>query len=489
MLQPILEAHPDFCGEDLTAKDDAWWNDRCRRFISADAAQIWAKLEKLVGAYKTACPEMWATYTDQQGNTKLKIDATHATVSVLLAENRLSDPDDFDMYFYVGDDKHGLPRYLTHRGTTQLENFWKIQERIFTSPNTSPQTIQAALVDFVLLWNLLKRSKHNQGRALCTFDIGLVDEIVRSEKRLMGAKAERATAAFPHWEPLPHVRMDLSCGDLSHTHANFRTAGCAKCKNCNETCQARAAMFGCAKCKNFLCADCYKLPRVEQLTTFGFDGAHMCSTAIEQVREAGIDDTEAEAISRRLGITRSYMARKSKLPMPIKAISTHAARALYDHLAPGYWPYDREAGRRVEPTTHAHVRRMDLAGLANKWNEKVIDAWQRKLTVIKIDRPGGADYAELPVSDIPLQDAITLHDHALRKADKCAMQNQVDAAYPGGLRAWNELSSLLSRRRLASAPAAMVEFDPRLRGDSTTPVGTRPPGQAPPPPIPEVGRL
>ena len=116
------------------------------------------------------------------------------------------------------------------------------------------------LTDFVMVWNLMKRVKAGCGRALCTVDLGAVDEIVSSEDALFGKGGGRASAAFPNWIKLP------------------------------------------------------KLAEPEKLVVVALDTAGMVSTTTDQVREAGIDEKECDAIAAWLnfGTPRSHIAKVSR---------------------------------------------------------------------------------------------------------------------------------------------------------------------------------
>ena len=118
---PILEKHDKVVYSNLASKDDAWWNANCARYISSDRLAIWQKLERIIERYREACIGMFSTCTDADGAERLRIEIIHETVRTLLAEDRLSDPENQDMYFYLGDDKYGVPKYITVRGTTQVD--------------------------------------------------------------------------------------------------------------------------------------------------------------------------------------------------------------------------------------------------------------------------------------------------------------------------------------------------------------------------------
>lgn len=122
-MLPILKKHDKLEYSDADTHGESWWRERVRRYISSsdeDRAQLWERLDALVQRYKQACPDGWTTFTDADGHGKIRIDVVHATVQVLIVEDRLSDPETNDMYFYIGDDKFGVPKSITVRGTTQV---------------------------------------------------------------------------------------------------------------------------------------------------------------------------------------------------------------------------------------------------------------------------------------------------------------------------------------------------------------------------------
>ena len=122
-MLPILKKHDKLEYSDADTHGESWWRERVRRYISSsdeDRVQLWERLDALVQRYKQACPDGWTTFTDADGHDKIRIDVVHATVQVLIVEDRLSDPETNDMYFYIGDDKFGVPKFITVRGTTQV---------------------------------------------------------------------------------------------------------------------------------------------------------------------------------------------------------------------------------------------------------------------------------------------------------------------------------------------------------------------------------
>lgn len=91
------------------------------------------------------------------------------------------------MYFEAGT-RDGVPHYITSRGSSQLENFWKCQEKIFTHV-ASARVVNAALTDFVLFWNLNKHFRACGETPPMTLDLGLLDELEEMESELFGRRA------------------------------------------------------------------------------------------------------------------------------------------------------------------------------------------------------------------------------------------------------------------------------------------------------------
>ena len=230
----------------------------------------------------------------------------------------------------------------------------------------------------------MKRSKTGAGRALCTVDVGNVDEIVSSELVLFGEAHSRAQRAFPGWVKLPSL----------------------------------------VDAEKYVVIDCSK-------------GALLSETAT-QVKEAGIDNNEADAIAAWLGVPkRSYIAKTAGLPVPIAQIKSRDARRLYNYLEREFWP------QNVEPLTHAQARALPLPRMVTLWNGKLIEAFlaRPRSDVLKIGPPGAQ--ITLNLRTIPMQDAGTLLEHALRKADYRAMQHAVDDNFRGGWAEWRTQSKQL----------------------------------------------
>ena len=95
---------------------------------------------------------------------------------------------------------------------------------------------------------------------------------------------------------------------------------------------------------------------------------------------------------------------------------------------------------------------MDFAAFARRWNEILLGAFQAnpRRGVIQIDWPGRSE--PLSIREIPMQDARALLDHALRKADRRAMEHENEVNFRGGLGEWQRQTSLLSQSRAVAKP-------------------------------------
>ena len=165
------------------------------------------------------------------------MDSAHQRALRLVDAGLLSDPANFDMYFYTRT-VNGCPEYITCRGTSQLENYWRIQERqatckpslgniklsnnrsgrIFTSANCSSETIQFALMDLNVLWNVTKArvclssprhgSRSYRNEDIMSLDMGLLSDLQILEERLFNEKSAAS--------PVQLKRKVVEVGDPAH---------------------------------------------------------------------------------------------------------------------------------------------------------------------------------------------------------------------------------------------------------------------------------
>ena len=130
---------------------------------------------------------------------------------------------------------------------------------------------------------------------------------------------------------------------------------------------------------------------------------------------------------------------------------------------------------------------MNFAAFARRWNEILLGAFQAnpRRDIVQIDWPGKSQ--PLSIREIPMQDAGTLLDHALRKADRRAMEHEIEVNFRGGLGEWQRQTTLLSQSRAVAKPVPGPAPDywksAYERGAQKT---SREFGQAPPEAIPNV---
>ena len=130
---------------------------------------------------------------------------------------------------------------------------------------------------------------------------------------------------------------------------------------------------------------------------------------------------------------------------------------------------------------------MNFAAFARRWNEILLAAFLAKPRKheIQIDRPG---YIQLlNIREIPMQDAGTLLNHALHKADRRAMEHEIEGNFQGGLGEWQRQTKLLSQSRAVAQPIPGPAPDYwKLADDRGAQKASRVFGQAPPEAIPNV---
>lgn len=98
-------------------RDERFYLRRCRRFMPGRAEML-AEVDKV-----------FAKYGRFDGLFLEDMDTTHNTLRNLLANGRTGDPAALNMYMYTHS-ADGIPHYITSRGTSQLENFWKVQASV-----------------------------------------------------------------------------------------------------------------------------------------------------------------------------------------------------------------------------------------------------------------------------------------------------------------------------------------------------------------------
>ena len=106
-------------------KNRKLFQSRVRRFVPTQRF-LRSELERVYTKFKDIDDEL-----QRQGDDRLflkEMDSAHQRALRLVDAGLLSDPANFDMYFYTRT-VNGCPEYTTCRGTSQLENYWRTQER------------------------------------------------------------------------------------------------------------------------------------------------------------------------------------------------------------------------------------------------------------------------------------------------------------------------------------------------------------------------
>jgi len=100
--------------------------------------KIWALLAKFTSKLDSSNHPCFteSTYTAIQGLVKA------------IEDDTLGDPTEEQLY-YILDPESPTPRYLTSRGSSQLESFWKKLEKCFTGTNSSPELIDGTVTTSV----------------------------------------------------------------------------------------------------------------------------------------------------------------------------------------------------------------------------------------------------------------------------------------------------------------------------------------------------
>ena len=173
----------DYTAEELERKPDAWWKTRCRRWFPSSSDELWERMDAVYNKFEDAID---ATNTGKRLFRAEDMARIHRTTHMLIKKGLLGDPASENMYFLTSEDGEN-PRFKTKRGSGQLEALWRAMEKICTGPMCSPETIDNAIIDFVIFWNLKKardNRRANGGKDLHTCDVGLLYDIRGLTKKL-----------------------------------------------------------------------------------------------------------------------------------------------------------------------------------------------------------------------------------------------------------------------------------------------------------------
>ena len=140
----MIKQHPtEFPLDILSTKDDQWFRNRIRKYI-VDSKVI-----------KNDLHRVYQRYSSFEGLFKSRMKATHNSVIAQLAAGYLSDPEDVNVYFNISNDVE-KPKYITVRGTSQLESLHYHIQKILSGPNCREETMHMVLTDRLYRWNMLK---------------------------------------------------------------------------------------------------------------------------------------------------------------------------------------------------------------------------------------------------------------------------------------------------------------------------------------------
>ena len=165
----------------------------------------------------------YSAKADKNQNSLITPDARKAAVRAvkLLDEGMLGDPAGVNMYFLLNPGAEGSPKYLTIRGESQIECFWKKFERICAGANTSPVLADTRSLHMVFRHNLAcDLRKCGLSPKPPTFDMSLIASINHNADRSGLQKLP-----YSWWKhPRPGDRCDLQgCGAWGDRHAAFDT--------------------------------------------------------------------------------------------------------------------------------------------------------------------------------------------------------------------------------------------------------------------------
>lgn len=147
------------------------------------SSDLWNRMDAVYKAYEGALDRSNANRELFRSGDVARI---HRTAKSLIDKGLLGDPAGENMYFLTSNEGEN-PTFMTKRGSGQLEAFWRSLEKICTGPMCSPETIDNAILDFVIMWNLRMDRVNlnaNGGKDLHTCDVDLLFKIKGAAKKL-----------------------------------------------------------------------------------------------------------------------------------------------------------------------------------------------------------------------------------------------------------------------------------------------------------------
>ena len=164
IIKALLKA--GFTLEDINKKNEKWFRNRSRKYI-IDHDLIASNLKDVMKRY--------STFTKLFKN---EMKSKHASILKQLSSGYLTDPEDASVYFDVSAND-GTPKFITIRGTSQLECLHYHIQKVLEGPNCSEETIHLTLTDKLYRWNKKKGFINRQMEVEFCFDPKLEHSIDR----------------------------------------------------------------------------------------------------------------------------------------------------------------------------------------------------------------------------------------------------------------------------------------------------------------------
>jgi hypothetical protein len=175
------EKHMQRIGEynDNQQPEDSFFKKHCRRFMVLHTDK--AGLEGLKSDLR-AWRIRWGTticatksyngmFYANPGSQNSGIDTVLNTLFRLIDNGQIGDPNHETIYIDVTPPGSSQCKYITARGTCQLENTWRRLEELCKGTNTSPTMADAKMLDFICIDNVdrdVRFKCKNEGKALLT---------------------------------------------------------------------------------------------------------------------------------------------------------------------------------------------------------------------------------------------------------------------------------------------------------------------------------
>lgn len=190
----LMEEDSGFTREELEKKDETWFKSRVRRYI----------VNKVM--IKELLESVFQRYSSFKGLFKRNMHRKHASILKQLEDDLLTDPEEDCVYFDVSQDSN-TQKFITLRGTSQLESLHYHIQEILNGPNCCEETVHYALTDRLYRWNQRKAASNRSQKGDAAYNPMLQNEITCLHASIIAEQGVRYhIAATEHVESFGILR-------------------------------------------------------------------------------------------------------------------------------------------------------------------------------------------------------------------------------------------------------------------------------------------